>query len=144
MKIWERFRKRKQLKAIRNYILLLPKILGDDYGFSQTYTPEQIKSAIERNDLDNRFISYAVAMFTTPEVFDRYHKETGVILDYNRLRREIQSNFFDYSDGYPGDFTYRDIVHMSSSHGHGVSVADSVGHGGAEHGGGGHGGDGHH
>jgi Family of unknown function (DUF6559) len=43
---FEAFRKR---RAIRSYARRLPRLLAKDYGYSQTYTPQQVRKTIARS-----------------------------------------------------------------------------------------------
>jgi hypothetical protein len=117
-------------RAIRSYASKLPKMLRDDYGFSRTYAPRQIRATIERNGLNQYHSCYAISMFSDRSDFAQYHESIGEICDYDMMRAEVAANHF-HGDV---DFTVSDIMHAfpDAFHDAGVSLHGGTdGHGGS-------------
>jgi hypothetical protein len=118
-------------RAIRSYASKLPKMLRDDYGFSRTYAPHQIRATIERNGLNQYYSCYAISMFSDRTDFAQYHEHTGETCDYDMMRAEVAASHFhgdvsftvsDIIDAFP------DTVHHAGGGWHGG--ADGQGDGG--------------
>jgi hypothetical protein len=121
------FRSRRERRAIREYARRLPRLLVRDYGFSRSYTAQQVKKTLEREGFDTEFIAQALAMFTDRDDFNKFYPEFGDSRFYDEVRAGIAETYFD---GNP-EFTVSDVFGLSSDSG-----ADAA-HGGS------HGGDGH-
>jgi hypothetical protein len=129
MKIIQDFKKR---RAIKSYITKLPRMLAKDYGASKTYTPRQVRSAIERSNLDAFYSCFGIAMFSSRAEFEQFHSENGESCDFDSMRAEIAHAHF----GGNADFTFEDIADPSSEHGPGADHGAHHDAGGAD----GHGG----
>ena len=123
-------------RAIRSYTRQLPRLLVRDYGFSRTYTPQQVRRTVERSGLSVAYSCYAIAMFSDRDGFNHFHHAIGEHCDYAVMRAEIANWQFQ------GDvhFTTGDVFAVCS--GAGVDLGHSGSHDGG--GGDGHGGDGSH
>jgi hypothetical protein len=99
---FESWRKR---RAIRCYARRLPRLLAKDYGYSKTYTPQQIRKTIERSGMNTDYSCYGVAMFSGREDFNEYHREIDEYYDYDAMRRHVAEWYFDGN----ADFTISDI-----------------------------------
>jgi uncharacterized protein DUF6559 len=121
-------------RAIRSYARQLPRLLVRDYGYSRTYTPQQVRRTVERSGLSVAHSCYAIAMFSDRDGFNHFHREMGEHCRYDAMRLEIADCHFSGKS----DFTISDIHSVSSDAGF------DAGHGGSHDGGGGggHGGDG--
>ena len=64
-------------RAIRSYTRQLPGLLVRDYGFSRSYTPQQVRRTVERSGLSVAHSCYALAMFSDREGFDHFHQRIG-------------------------------------------------------------------
>jgi hypothetical protein len=122
-------RARRKRRAIRDYVRYLPRLLARSYGVSPTYTPGQIKSAINRSGLDADYSCYALAMYSGRDNFDQYHGSTGEDCDYDAMREEVAHQHFH---GH-ADFTIRDAADLSSNDA--GAAADALTHGGGHTGG---------
>jgi len=96
-------------RIIGNYARRLPKLLAKDYGASQTYTPAQVRSTIERHGLDPEYSCYGIAMFTTRESFESFHALNGEQCNYDDMRSEIAADHF----GGNIDFSSGDVLSVS-------------------------------
>jgi len=129
------FKNIRKRRAIRGYVRQLPRLLVKDYGFSQAYTPAQVRRTIERAGMSTDYGCYAISMFSDESDFVAYHNALGEGCDYAAMRAEIAASHFHGNShfsiadmpthdlpGYgPGDF------HAGGgSHGHG----GDGGHGG--------------
>lgn len=123
----------KRNSAIKEYIKRLPGLLAKDYGKSKTYTPKQIRSTIERSNMNVTCACYGIAMFSTKEAFDEYHEEIGEPCDYVVMRSEVADKHFAGNT----DFSVSDVESASSSFGGGTGDAGIGETGGADGGGGG-------
>ena len=65
-------------KSIVQYRKKLPTALAKDYGKSDTYLPTQVKATLTRNNLNQSYSVYALALFCTPETYALYCKEQGI------------------------------------------------------------------
>lgn len=129
MKIFENYKRK---RAIKKYIGRLPFLLARDYGRSNTYTPKQVKSTIERSGLNTTFAFYGIVMFSSSEELMAYQNEVDEVYDIDTLRSEIADQHF----GGNSSFNVTDIESVSSSYG--SSFDDGgFGSGGGDGGGGG-------
>lgn len=126
----------KKNKAIKSYIVKLPKILSKDYGKSEFYTPQQVSKSIERSGLQTIYTYFAVSMFCVRESYDSYYQTPGQAVSYDDSRTEIADSYFNsYTD-----FSPKHIDTISEDYNSNVSF-DSLADGG-DFGGDGGGGDG--
>lgn len=126
----------KKNKAIKSYIVKLPKILSKDYGKSEFYTPQQVSKSIERSGLQTIYTYFAISMFCVRESYDSYYQTPGQAVSYDDSRTEIADSYFNsYTD-----FTPKHIDTISEDYNSNVSF-DSLADGG-DFGGDGGGGDG--
>ncbi len=126
----------KKNKAIKSYIVKLPKILSKDYGKSEFYTPQQVSKSIERSGLQTIYTYFAVSMFCVRESYDSYYQPSGQAVSYDDSRIEIADSYFNsYTD-----FSPKHIDTISEDYNSNVSF-DSLADGG-DFGGDGGGGDG--
>lgn len=109
MTLFENF---KRNRAIKSYIVKLPKILSKDYGKSEFYTPEQVSKSIERSGLVAMYGYYAISMFCTRDSFDSYHQATDELLSYDNARSEVAG---DYFNGYT-DFSAKHLDQASAEY----------------------------
>ncbi len=126
----------KKNKAIKSYIVKLPKILSKDYGKSEFYTPQQVSKSIERSGLQTIYTYFAISMFCVRESYDSYYQTPGQAVSYDDSRTEIADSYFNsYTD-----FSPKHIDTISEDYNSNVSF-DSLADGG-DFGGDGGGGDG--
>ena len=126
----------KKNKAIKSYIVKLPKILSKDYGKSEFYTPQQVSKSIERSGLQTIYTYFAISMFCVRESYDSYYQPSGQAVSYDDSRTEIADSYFNsYTD-----FSPKHIDTISEDYNSNVSF-DSLADGG-DFGGDGGGGDG--
>lgn len=118
-------------RAIKSYIKKLPSLLAKDYGKTKTYTPKQVKRAIERAGLCVTDACFAIAMFSGREAFDQYHQEIGESCNYDVMRCEIADKHF----GGNADFEVSDVASASSSYGGGFDDGGFADIGGGDGGG---------
>jgi len=123
-------------RAISAYTRKLPRMLSKHYGYAQFYTPQQVRKTVETAGLYGEFSCYAVAMFSSRESFDQFHRDLGENCDYDAMRAYIADTHFHGDAG----FSVPDVFAVSSG------LSEGLGHGGAhEVADGGHGGGhGHH
>lgn len=88
MSIFSKWRKR---KSIVQYRKMLPAALAKDYGKSDTYFPNQVKATVERNNLNQSYLVYALALFCTPEEYTLYCKEQEIETSYEEAINEVDS-----------------------------------------------------
>ncbi len=106
-------------RAIRSYARRLPRVLAKNYGFSKTYTPQQVRKTVERLKLNAKHSDYAVAMFSDRDDFNHYQRETGTDYKYDSMRVEVADWYF----AGDVDFTVSDILDTFSDAGAGSSYA---------------------
>lgn len=87
-------------RAIRAYLRQLPRMLRRDYGFSQAYTPDQIRATIERNGLNRDHSAYAVAMFSDPAGFAQFLEKAGEQYNRGALQDELANYYFDANTNF--------------------------------------------
>ena len=97
-------------RAIKVYARRLPRLLVKDYGGSDAYSPAQIRASIRRHGLKADFESYAVAMFSDRERFERFRIEQGEPSDYDEMRGQAALASF----GGGADFTTIDFLSSDS------------------------------
>jgi hypothetical protein len=124
--------------AIRGYARKLPRMLRTDYGFSHSYTPQQVRATIERYGLNHDHSVYALAMFSGPEGFAQFHESTGERYNYEAMRDAVALYYFNGNT----NFTVSDIMHAFPDAAYdtgGSGWSDGAdGHGGHRDGSGGH------
>jgi hypothetical protein len=77
----------KRSRAAKRYARELPMQLVRSYGGgSGHYTPAQIRKAVEKLRLDNRFIVFGYAAFLSEEAFGNIVVEMPVAIPYNDAR----------------------------------------------------------
>lgn len=94
------FNNYKKSKAIRSYIIKLPKILSKDYGKSEFYTPEQVSKSIERSGLQAVYAYFAISIFCVQESYDSYYQNSGQAISYDDSRSEIADTYFNGHTGF--------------------------------------------
>lgn len=85
----------KKNKAIKSYIVKLPKILSKEYGKSKHYTPEQVSKSIERSGLQTVYAYFAISIFCTQQSYDSYYQPSGQAVSYDESRSEIADSYFN-------------------------------------------------
>jgi len=120
------------LQLIRNddkYREKLPTALAKDYGKSDVYLPAQVKATVERNQLSQAHLVYALAMFCTSEAYDSYCKEHGLEVEFAYTKvvvdRTLKNKNFGHSTA---DLSVSSSVGVTSS-GYGDSAGDGGGGG---------------
>ncbi len=108
MKIFENFKKR---RALKSYILVLPRLLKKRYGKRKRYTEGQVRKTIAHTSLNMDYIDYALAMYISREDFDSLIKKDELIRDYDEARQEIADKHFDGNS----KFTIHDITNEANS-----------------------------
>ena len=89
------FRRIKKAWAIKSYVRRMPKLLKADHGKSKYYSPYQVKSTVQRHNLNSDYLCYAIAMYSIESDFDAYHHETGQSCDYKDMRTEVAEQYLD-------------------------------------------------
>ena len=130
MRVFESIRKR---KAIKRYARQLPGLLSKDNGRRSHYTPSQIRSTVDRYNLNAIYSCYAIAMFSNREAFDQFHEANGEHCNYDAMRGEIAVEHF----GGNSEFGFSDILsafpESNSGHDHGSSHDGGSGDGHGSH-----------
>jgi len=123
-------------RAVSAYTRKLPAVLSKHYGYAHSYTPQQVRRAVETAALNREFSCYAVAIFSSRETFEQFHRGLGETCDYDAMRAYIADMHF-HGDA---SFSVPDVFAISSG-----SVEGLAHNGGHEVAHGGHsGGHGHH
>ncbi|WP_223559869.1 hypothetical protein [Chryseobacterium lathyri] len=78
----------------KKYIKDLGSILVDDYGKKKFYKPEEIKKANQKTSWSNisgaiDYSCWGMAVFSSHEDFDSYHKVSGEICDYAEMKQAM-------------------------------------------------------
>jgi hypothetical protein len=73
-------------RAARRYAASLPSALVAAFGASDHYTPEQIRVAVARCELDARFIAFAYAAFLSETQFAALRADMPIPLSYPQAR----------------------------------------------------------
>lgn len=108
-------------RVTRDYARKLPKLLGQDYGFSRSYSPRQVTSTIERYGLNSDYSCYAILMFSDRAAFEQYHQASGENCNYDAMRAEVAAAHFHGN----AHFAMSDILEAFSDSTH--STGDSHG-----------------
>jgi len=90
----QRWRKRRALKRIARR---LPRDLARQFGATDAYTHDQVRSALERGRYDQRYWSYAFAMFL---LADDAAARLGGAEQVQSLRGEIADGWFHGDAGF--------------------------------------------
>ena len=116
-------------RAIKSYARRLPRLLVKDYGGSEAYTPAQICASIRRHRLSPGFESYAVAMFSDRERFERFRIERSEPRNYDEMRGQVALTYF----GGDSDFAAMDFL-ADSGFAEGGASGQETGDVGGHHG----------
>ena len=118
----------RKARAIGAYTRKLPRLLSKNYGYAQSYTPQQVRKTVETAGLNGEFSCYAVAMFSSRESFEQFHRDLGETCDYDGMRAYVADMHFHGDAG----FSVPDVFAVSSefSEGLGHSGAHEVADGG--------------
>jgi hypothetical protein len=123
-------------RVTRDYARKLPRLLAKDYGFSQSYSPRQVRSTIERYRLNGDYSCYAISMFSDRPAFEQYHRELGEHCNYDEMRAEVAAAHFNGNSHFTMSHiveAFPDSTHIGGGGGsHGVAEGHS--HGGADSG----------
>jgi|GEM_PF-4798349 len=95
-------------KAIKSYLMILPKLMIKDYGRSSEYSALQVIRSLERYSFNIKYKTYAVALHCSNEEFFNYFKNEISDSEYQQLRTEISKKYFD---GF--EFTSSDVSKYS-------------------------------
>jgi hypothetical protein len=90
-------------RAVRRYLVALPRQLVEDYGHGGPYTTSQVAASVRRAKRSREFVAYAQAIFCDVEELLLRHPDRD---HYDLLRRELALRYFG---GGPG-FTYLDVT----------------------------------
>ena len=80
-------------RAAKQYALRLPRRLKEGWGFSEYYTPGQIKAAVKKLGLNADFICLGYAAFLPEEQFDQIRADMPVLLSYQDARAAFDRYF---------------------------------------------------
>ena len=72
--------------AAKLYALGLPKQLKDGWGFSEHYTPGQIRTAVKKLGLNANFIALGYAAFLPADEYNRLRSEMPIAISYDEAR----------------------------------------------------------
>jgi len=110
----------KKKRAIKSYLVKLPKILSKDYGKSEYYTPEQVSKSIERSGLQTIYAYFAISIFCVRDSYDSYYKSSDETVNYDESRAAIADTYFN---GY-SDFSPKHVDTISEDYNSKVSFED--------------------
>jgi len=96
-------------------------MLSNRYGYALSYTPQQVRKTVQMEGLNVEFSCYAVAMFSSRESFDQFHRDLGETCDYDAMRGHIANEHFH---GH-ADFSVSDVFAISAA------SVEGLGHSGA-------------
>jgi hypothetical protein len=130
MRLLENIRKR---RAIQRYAQKLPRLLAKDYGRRTQYTPPQIKSTVDRYNMNAIYSCYAIAMFSNRDAFDQFHEASGEQCNYDAMRGEIATEYFGGNSGFGISDILTVFPEGESGHDHGNSHDGGSGHGHSGH-----------
>ena len=103
MRFFENFKKR---LAIKGYYKKLAGFLAKEYGRANYYKPGQITKTIEKNNLNERYQVYAIAMYSELNNYNSYCSKNDISVDYDELRKEVADCHFDGN----ANFNASDVV----------------------------------
>ena len=106
-------------RAAKQYGRRLPQQLREGWGFSETYTAGQIKSAVKKLGLDGNFIALGYATFLPEEQFDSLRAEMPIPLSYVEARMTF-ARHLDRGNG-PWEPAGENPYVMSGVESHGAS-----------------------
>jgi hypothetical protein len=118
-------RHRAKNRAILTYTRKLPELLPTRYGNARFYTPQQVRKTVESAGLGTEFSCYAVAIFSSRESFDLFHRDLGEDCDYDAMRADVANIAFD------GNVNFNVSISPEANHDFGHSGAHAAG--GADH-----------
>jgi len=106
-------------------------MLSKHYGYARSYTPQQVRKTVETVGLNGEFSCYAVAMFSSRESFDQFHRDLGETCDYDAMRAYVADMHFHGDAG----FSVPDVFAVSPELGEGLghSGGHEIAHGGHGH-----------
>jgi hypothetical protein len=111
------------------YARRLPGRLAQSYGYGQTYTPGQIRTAVGDSKLDPRFLALAMAAYLEEADYEGLRSELPRPLDYRWARetfRRYRPGRRPSASGTDDGGSWGDYSAGDSGFGHG-------GHGGGHH-----------
>ena len=110
----------KKKRAIKSYLVKLPKILSKDYGKSEFYTPEQVSKSIERSGIQTIYAYFAISIFCVRDSYDNYYQTSDETVSYDESRAAIADTYFN---GY-SDFSPKNVDTVSEDYNSKVSFDD--------------------
>src|SRR5262245_20385848 len=115
-------------RALRRYMTELPRRLFGDYGHTGPYTPQQVLSTIKRYRISSpNFAHVAIAPYCDRAAVQKWQRDEGISYDIAGASAEMGGTYF----GGNAFFTFSDVTHHLSSHGHDAAHGhDGDGHGG--------------
>jgi len=79
-------------RAIKKYIVDMPKLLSEDYGKLETYSAGQVTTTLDRYGLSYKYKTYALAMFCTLQEYDSVSTLRKPDFTYETNRSEMAVN----------------------------------------------------
>jgi len=86
----QNFRKKRAAKA---YARKLPRLLKQSWGFSDHYTPAQIKTSAKKLGLDLRYVAFGYAGFLPPETYESLRSEMPIDMTFDEARELFEYYF---------------------------------------------------
>ncbi|WP_310489537.1 DUF6559 family protein [Chamaesiphon sp. VAR_69_metabat_338] len=86
--------KSRKSQAIRLYARRLGRLLQARYGKQDSYTPLQVKTAIDEAGFNTNYEGYGLAIYCNDLDFNSYHHSLGESCDYQAMQSEIGQCLF--------------------------------------------------
>lgn len=82
-------------KAIKKCLLDLPSVLARDYGGGFEYSLGQVITGCRKLKIDDKYVHYAVVVFSDPEKVEEGFKQRYPDISYADTRKYLAAEFFD-------------------------------------------------
>ena len=87
-------------RALKKYIILLPKELKQRYHGSPYYSEGQIEATIKKLKLSKKYLKYAFVMFAEPQNRSEILMRRYGIINHSLLREKVADMFFNGNEDF--------------------------------------------
>ncbi|QVL33643.1 hypothetical protein KIH39_06960 [Telmatocola sphagniphila] len=99
--------------ALRDYLKMAPSLRGSN-GKKSPYGAEEVHLEVRRHGLSLEYITFAYAIYCTPEIFRQIHTVLGHSPSYIALRGVVASEFFQ-GDVHFDALSFTDTAEMGAA-----------------------------
>jgi hypothetical protein len=97
--------------ALQAYVKKLGPLLRKKFGKNESYTPGQVKTTVQINNLNEKYSCYAYVLFCKQSGFNQELDGREDLLGYQTIKKELGDKFFDGKQ----NFNTSDVMKIGSN-----------------------------